>query len=346
MVSRRMAADQVAVFCGARLLARRSLPSIHDRNRRALSLGLFGVLTLVQRRPSRLMAFQAIAFFLGGALPLTMFLLWYQTQAFGGPFESGYRHLADRAYQPWHQGGFLGVGLPHWRALVLSFFSPLRGMFILSPGLLLACPGMLVLFRRSRVETELRPIAWTSLAVTLGYVYFTSAFQLRILGMDHWSPPSYPLVPFLLLPVALTLERARTTWLCGPCGVLLAASVLTTSALTFVNYIPADVSNALLALAIPLTISGDLSPSLLCFLGLQNPMAGAILWIGVFPVVAWLLWTLRPQRSFESWFATLCVAAILCTFQISSYQNSPSDQAALALLKQVWLAPPGRNLFL
>ena len=104
---------------------------------------------------------RAGALFLAGALPLTVLLLWYHTRAFGGPLETGYRHLADLAYQPWHKGGFLGIGLPlkATERSSLSFFSPLRGLFALSPGLLLAGPGLFLLFRRARAEDELRSVA-------------------------------------------------------------------------------------------------------------------------------------------------------------------------------------------
>ena len=40
-------------------------------------------------------------------------------------------HFSPIAKQPFSQCGFLGIKLPDLRALALSFFSPLRGLFAL-----------------------------------------------------------------------------------------------------------------------------------------------------------------------------------------------------------------------
>ena len=311
-----------------------------------VGIGLYGFLVLRFQRvpPSR--GLSATLLFVAGAIPLTLLLMCYHSRAFGGPFESGYRHLADAAYQPWHQGGFLGIGLPRARAFVLSFFSPLRGLFALSPALLLAVPGLILLFNRARDDTSLKPLAWATLAIVAAYTYFTSAFSYESWGWTTGPRHLSALMPFLLLPVALTVERARSTRLRGACAVLLAASVLFTSALTFINYIPDDVSNALGALASPLTQTGYLTPSVLCAFGLTNPLAGIVLWIGVAAIASWLVWSLRPNGSVLPWIAVISTAAALALFQVMTFSDSPSDRAAFALLRRVWLAPPGHSLHL
>ena len=140
------------------------------------------------------------------------------------------------------------------------------------------------------------------------------------------------------------LDYFRTTRLGASCGVLLAASVVITSALTFVNYIPDDVSNAIVALAIPLSAAGDLTPSLLCALGLPNPAAGMVLWFGIGVVVAWLLWSLRPQARLTAWVAALGTATAVAGFHALTYRDTAADRAALMLLERVWLTPAGRSL--
>jgi 4-amino-4-deoxy-L-arabinose transferase-like glycosyltransferase len=302
-------------------------------------LGLYGVLTVTRRGRTPGAAIRSAAFFLCGALPCSLLLMWYHTRAFGGPFESGYRHLADRAYQPWHQSGFLGIGLPQPRAFFLSLFSPLRGLFMLSPGLLLSLPGLLVLFRRARSDRHLGPLAWSVLAIVLGYFYFTAAFSYESWGWTTGPRHLTPLVPFLLLPCGLVVERARTSWFRGACGSLLASSVAITSALTFINYIPDDVSNALPALVLPLTRAGFLVPSLPNFLGLGNPLAGIMLWGAVASTIAWLLWSFRP-RKLACWLAASAMACVIVLAQVTTYQDSPADRGALTLLKRVWLVKP------
>jgi hypothetical protein len=203
---------------------------------------------------------------------------------------------------------------------------------------------MVLLFQRARSEADLRPVAWTTLTIAFGYVYFTSSFSYESWGWTTGPRHLTALVPFLLLPCALTLDRVRTTLLRGSCGVLLAASVVITSALTFVNYIPDDVSNALFALAIPLSGAGDLTPSLMCALGLPNPAAGTVLWVGIGTVVAWLFWSLRPQARRTAWVAALGTAAAVAGFHALTYRDTAADRAALTLLERVWLTPAGRSL--
>ena len=335
-------AEARLVICGA--LASAAIVAEYTSAIGVLGLALFGILSLRLERQSLRTSVRAAGFFVGGAIPLMLLLTWYHSRAFGGPLESGYRHLADVGYQPWHEGGFLGVGLPQPRAFLLSFFSPLRGLFTLSPALLLAIPGLVVLFRRARTELGLWPVAWTTLAIALGYVYFTSSFSYESWGWTTGPRHLTALVPFLLLPCALMVDHLRTTVLGASCGVLLAGSVVITSALTFVNYIPDDVSNASVALAIPLTAAGDLTPSLLCAVGIPNPAAGTVLWGLIGVVVVWLLWSLRPQACLTAWVATLGTATAIAGFHALTYRATAADHAALMLLERVWLTPPGRSL--
>ncbi|MGQ0504377.1 MAG: hypothetical protein ACT4TC_03585, partial [Myxococcaceae bacterium] len=79
-----------------------------------------------------------------GAAPFLIALMAYHQAAFGHPLHSGYKYLADAAYQPWHVGGFLGIRFPDPRAFFLSFFSSLRGFFTLAPFLLMAAPGLVL----------------------------------------------------------------------------------------------------------------------------------------------------------------------------------------------------------
>ena len=118
-----------------------------------------------------------------------------------------------------------------------------------------------------------------------------------------------------------------------------------TSALTFVNYIPDGVSNALVALAIPLTSVGDLTPSILCAIGLTNPIAGAFLWLGIIVAAGWILWFLRPHATAASGLAAIVTAALVFGFQIFGFRDSIADSAALASYPSI-LQPPRRAVVL
>ncbi|NBD07479.1 hypothetical protein [Corallococcus silvisoli] len=285
-----------------------------------------------------------------GALPFIAALMLYHQATFGHPLETGYKHLNDAAYQPWHLGGFLGIRTPDPRAFTLSFFSPLRGLFTLSPFLLLALPGLGLLQRQGRTSPEARALFWMSAVTLAGYTYFTSSFTY-----DSWGWTTGPrhltgLVPFLLLPAGLVLERLRGAGrpaLSGMAAMLCSASVLMTGLATFINYIPDDVSTPVLALARPLLLGGYHPPNLLAFGGLPTALAGAVLFAALLAVAACVFLALGRDASGHgasprAWAAGLATLAVLGGAQAAFTRNDRADQNAVRFLESVWLQPPDR----
>lgn len=320
-----------------------------------LGLVLYAVLTVLWRaEPMRarwVRLGRGTGLALLGALPFVVGLMLYHQAAFGHPLESGYKHLNDTAYQPWHLGGFLGIRYPDPRALVLSFFSPLRGLFTLSPFLLLALPGVAVLRREARASVEMRAHLRLVVALLAGYTYFTSSFSY-----DSWGWTTGPrhltgLVPFLLLPAGLLLERLRTSerWaLTGAASALCTASIALTGVATFVNYVPDDVSNVVLGLAVPLLRGGYLPPNALNLLGVSNPVAGVLLLALLLGLAVWVFVRLalsgekRPGAT--PIVAGLAMFALLLGAQIATVKHHAGDEGAVRFLAKVWLVPPGRTL--
>jgi hypothetical protein len=318
-----------------------------------LGLVLYAVLTVLWREEpmrARLVRLgRGAGLAVLGALPFVVGLMLYHQAAFGHPLESGYKHLNDAAYQPWHLGGFLGIRYPDPRAFALSFFSPLRGLFTLSPFLLLALPGVVLLRREARSRVEMRPHLWLVVALLAGYTYFTSSFSY-----DSWGWTTGPrhltgLVPFLLLPAGLSLEWLRASGrqaLLGAAAALCTASIAFTGVATFVNYIPDDVSNAVLGLATPLLREGYLPPSLPQLMGLGNPVAGVLLLLALLGMAGWVFVRLAspssPWPRPAPWVAGLAVLGLLLGAQALTAKHHAGDQGAVRFLKQVWLAPPGR----
>lgn len=288
-----------------------------------------------------------------GALPFAVALGLYHRACFGGFFETGYRHLNDAAYQPWHLGGFLGIRTPDPRAFLLSFFSPLRGLFALSPFLLLALPGLWRLERRGgRFSQEWALWVFTA-ALLLGYAYFTSSFSYASWGWTTGPRHMTGLVPFLLLPVGLMLEKVGTGpgWAKGLFAGLCVASILITGALTGVNYIPDDVSSPLFGLALPLFAKGYLSPTLLAFWGIPNPYSGGLVLLGVAVCAGWVGWLLITRRErrplpgvvLPTLFSLAAVAGLLCVLALCTRYDR-ADLGAQRFLASEWLAPPGKTL--
>ncbi|MCP3144157.1 hypothetical protein LXT23_43250 [Pyxidicoccus sp. QH1ED-7-1] len=286
-----------------------------------------------------------------GALPFVVALALYHQATFGHPLTTGYKYLNDAAYQPWHLGGFLGIRTPDPRAFALSFFSPLRGLFTLSPFLLLALPGLVLAWRRRGQGAEPRAVAWMGVALLAGYTYFTSSFSY-----DSWGWTTGPrhltgLVPFLLLPAGLWVERLRASgkaWAAGVAAMLCAASVLTTGVATFVNYIPDDVSNVLGGLVLPLLRAGFFPPGVLSFVGLPA-VASALPLAVLLAVAAWVYLALARVPG-HRWPAPAALATGLATLLLLASahalttQQDDADRNAVRFLQSVWLTPPGREV--
>jgi len=283
-----------------------------------------------------------------GAAPFAIGLMLYQWACFGHPLHTGYRYLADVAYQPWHTGGFLGIRFPEPRAFLLSFFSPLRGLFALAPFLLLLFLGLPVLFARSKGKPVDRAIFWMTLAVLGFYAYFTSSFSYESWGWTTGPRHLSGLVPFLVLPSALAVQRlgerssSRALAALGAAAGLCAASVLITGLVSLVNYIPDSASNALFGLAIPLFRSGYWPPSLWTLLGIPAPWPGIVLVAAVISaalLVALVL--IRVDTLAGRGRAPALVAASVCAICLAGLalaKDSARDAGALGHLKSAWLA--------
>ena len=320
----------------------------------ALGVGvlvLYGVLTWALRadlapRERWVRVGRALGLAALGALPPVAALMAYHTACYGHPFETGYVNLNDPGYQGWHLGGFLGIRTPDPRAFALSFFSPLRGLYTLSPVLLVALFG---LRRLRRDGPERRALFWLSVTMLVGYAYFTSSFSYESWGWTTGPRHMTGLVPFLLLPIALFLEGAgdaegaKAAWARAVAVGLAVSSVLVTGVLTLLNYVPDSVTNALFGLAVPLLLDGYFPPTVLGVV-LPNPYAGGLLLAAVVGATAMLFLALAKGSRTRAIAAAVAVAHVGLLAALP--HGTDGDKGATRFLESVWLAPPGANVHL
>jgi hypothetical protein len=150
-----------------------------------------------------------LAFALGAA-PALLAAAVYNSLAFGGPLCLGYAHLAaNSAFRAGQAQGFMGITWPHLDAMWQTTFGPYRGMFLLSPVLLLAVPGFVWLRRRAEWRAEW----WLWLAAVVGYALFTFSYFEWDGGFSIGPRHFLPALPFLMLPLAeLTRPERRRAW--------------------------------------------------------------------------------------------------------------------------------------
>ena len=191
----------------------------------------------------------------------------YNTALFGGPLALGYGY--SELWQEQHHTGFMSLTLPHLDALWGITFSPFRGLFLLSPLLLLAGPGFW-LWYRSGVR---RAALWVALAAVVALFLFNSASIMWWGGFAVGPRYLLPMLPFMALPLVFVFraggERAWTRFLVG---LLCAWSLVATWGLTLAgqSFPPDTIHNPLLEYAWPHWLAGDIARNLGMFLHLPG----------------------------------------------------------------------------
>jgi hypothetical protein len=141
-------------------------------------------------RSSQLLSFHfllPIAYFILGLIPPALMLMGYNWIRSGNPMQTGYD---------------LTIFSPN---LILGLYklllSPLRGLFVYSPLLILSIPGLVWLWQRHRAETFLM-LGITGFTMALFAVWSSGE------GLSWGSRFLVPIVPFLCLALAPVLDRA------------------------------------------------------------------------------------------------------------------------------------------
>ncbi|HEY8286537.1 MAG TPA: hypothetical protein VIJ28_19280 [Chloroflexota bacterium] len=133
----------------------------------------------------------------------------YNLAVFGTPFAGGYTHLTDPYYAHGMARGILGVGLPQWSAVWGTTFDPYRGLFILSPWLLLAAPGL-----RAMAQRGLTREAWLCGAISVTYFLFQAGYAFWDGGASVGPRQFLPALPFLTFPVLFAIADPRLRRVC------------------------------------------------------------------------------------------------------------------------------------
>jgi hypothetical protein len=230
-----------------------------------------------------------------GAVPFLLVFAGYNLLAFDRLLPLGYRYHV--IHTELHRQGLMGLGLPSLDALFGVTFSPARGLFLLSPWLLLALPGFLQMLRQRGLPRRLAP--WLALAAVLSLLY-NAGYPLWTGGSGVGPRLLAAGLPFLAILAAFGLPpllRSRA----GLAAVILlgAVSALSVWAQTLGGqYYPATpldqpLSSPLFTTALPALLRGDVAENFGSLLGLPGllslaPLAGLLLLVAVLPFEALL----------------------------------------------------------
>ncbi|MFZ1153671.1 MAG: hypothetical protein WAN93_02065 [Solirubrobacteraceae bacterium] len=175
----------------------------------ALVLGLY----LLSRRDSLTplgVTRRAGAYVIGGLIGIIPLLL-YNHYAF-----HSWTHLAYSNI-PRQQKGFFGIGLPSFKVMATLLLDS-RGLLTISPVLAMGAIGTWLLYRRGK-----RAEALTIAGVCVCYVGYNSGYYLPFGGGFMGPRFLMTMLPFLALPIGITLKRYQ-----GPTIALAGVSLTTT----------------------------------------------------------------------------------------------------------------------
>lgn len=168
--------------------------------------------------PNRLALYRVVL----GAIPLGLLFAAYNYAVFETIMPVGYEY--STLWQDVHGEGFLSLTSPSLARLYGLTFSPSKGLFLVSPFLLLFIPGLVMMWRQER---RYRGLALALALVIASQFLFYSASVMWWGG--HTIGPRYltPMLPFMALPVIFAFNYLfARAW-----GVLIAALLIAFSAL-------------------------------------------------------------------------------------------------------------------
>ncbi len=213
--------------------------------------------------------------------------LWmvYNNTIFGGPLNLGYSYSELWVNQ--HHTGFMSLTLPYPAAMWGITFGVFRGLFFLSPILLLAFPGFWLWWQSGQYRAEFLVAILSSLTIFL----FNASSSMWWGGFAIGPRYLLPMLPFFALPLPLLfIKWGDRLWLKVLTGVLSGWSLVALWGLTLAEQaFPADtIPFPLLDYALPNWLAGNIARNIGTVLGLRG--ASSLIPLLVLLVLAGVSW--------------------------------------------------------
>lgn len=165
-----------------------------------------------------------------GASPLLMLTGLYHNAAFGAPWRTGYSYVGNSFFAAVHAQGFLGVKWPRLEPFIQSLFGSSKGLLFFSPFLLLGFIGVPAYAERILEMCEVKRRAIGEIVIRLCMIVLPILFVSSMVYWDGgWTVGQRhltPLVPFLVAPAAMLIEKRFLCRIIAP-GLGTASVIIT-----------------------------------------------------------------------------------------------------------------------
>lgn len=203
-------------------------------------------------------------------LPVVVFAAgWmaYNNTVFGGPFSLGYS--ASTLWAEQHGTGFMSLTLPSLEAAWGISFGLSRGLFLLSPLLLLAIPGLVLWFKSGKYRAE----AWVCLLSLAAFFLFNASSVMWWGGFSVGPRYLLPALPFAALAVTWVFAAwGRKIWSILLAGLLYAWSLAAVWGMTLAGqaFPPDTIANPFSGYLIPNWEQGNIARNLGTIFGFKG----------------------------------------------------------------------------
>lgn len=231
--------------------------------------------------------------FMAAAAPPLLLLAAYNFSIFGTPLPVGYAYSEN--YTAIHSQGLISLTYPHIDALWGITFGSFRGLFYVSPVLLLAVAGFWGWWRMGKLRAEWAVCVWA----TVSFFLFNGSSVMWEGGFSVGPRYLVPMLPFFASALgAFALCWGQRLWARVVTTVLVAWSFVAVWSLTLAgqNY-PDWTPEPLVNYALPRLLQGDLARNLGMIVNLKGWLSFAPLAV-VLGVLLFVLAHLARQVDF------------------------------------------------
>jgi hypothetical protein len=236
----------------------------------ALAIFLYTVLSLPNKR--------WIGAFIAGGVPPGIMLMIYNWLIFRTPLPVGYRY--SELYVEQHSVGFISLTYPKLDALWGITFSSYRGLFFVSPVLLLAVLGLILWLKWGKFRKEALVCTWAAFI----FILFNASSVMWQGG--HSIGPRYllPMLPFLVIGLGVfALHFGSRTWARLLVGILSLVSVFIVWAQSLGGQtFPDWTENPLFNYSIPHLLNANIARNWGMALGLSG-------WMSLIPLMLFMI---------------------------------------------------------